>query len=187
VTTLQNPRDISRELSKDVEDEAIDPRAFRDTVGHYASGITVVAGEVGGVPHGFTCQSFYSVSMVPALISFSVMLTSKSWPLIRQTRSFAVSILSHTQRPVSESFGSSKPDRWNGIPWARTRHGNPVIEDTLVWLDCELHEEYEVGDHAIVIGKLREMATPSPSAAKAPLLYFKGKYRYLSHELEAQA
>jgi hypothetical protein len=59
---------------------AIDARLFRDTLGHYASGITVISGLEADEPVGFTCQSFYSVSVDPPLVSFSVMLTSTTYP-----------------------------------------------------------------------------------------------------------
>jgi flavin reductase (DIM6/NTAB) family NADH-FMN oxidoreductase RutF len=154
-------------------------RQFRDALGHYASGITVIGGMVDGLPTGFTCQSFYSVSMTPPLVSFSVRLNSKSWPSIRDTGSFSVNILSHVQRPISDVFGSSTVDRWAGVKWRKTKGGNPAIEDTLLWLDCDIHAEYEVGDHWIVIGRLREVSTMDGDDAKGPLLYFKGRYRSL--------
>lgn len=156
--------------------DPIDSRLFRDALGHYASGITVIGGIVNDKPVGFTCQSFYSVSMTPPLVSFSVKLNSKSWPPIRGTGSFSVNILSHAQRSISETFGSSTADRWAGVNWVRTKGGNPVIEDTLLWLDCDIHDEYEVGDHWIVIGRLREISTLDVTDAKGPLLYFKGRY-----------
>ena len=62
-----------------------DPRQFRDTLGHYASGITIVSGIHNGEPVGFTCQSFFSVSIDPPLISFSVMKTSTTYPRIAAT------------------------------------------------------------------------------------------------------
>ncbi len=69
---------------------AFDPRVFRDTLGHYASGITIISGVDEEGPIGFTCQSFYSVSTEPPLVSFSVMTTSTTYPRVRETGSFAV-------------------------------------------------------------------------------------------------
>lgn len=166
-------------MDMDVSVNAIDARLFRDALGHYASGITVIGGIVDGKPAGFTCQSFYSVSMSPPLVSFSVKLNSKSWPPIRENGSFSVNILSHEQRPISEVFGSSSTDRFAGIDWVKTKGGNPVIENTLLWLDCDLHAQYEAGDHWIVIGRIKEISQLDHQGTKGALLYFKGRYHSL--------
>ncbi|TJY67194.1 flavin reductase family protein [Arthrobacter sp. CAU 1506] len=163
-----------------VTGQRIDQRAFRNTLGHYASGVTIIAGHDGLEPIGFTCQSFYSVSMDPPLISFSVMLTSTTYPRIRDTGRFSVNVLSDTQQEISNQFARKGTDKWAGIDWNPTRNRNPVIADTLMWLDCDLHSEYEAGDHYIVVGQVNEMS-PAEWHTRDPLLFFKGKYRQL-HE-----
>ncbi|MCD4532899.1 flavin reductase family protein [Nocardioides sp. cx-169] len=171
MTTLRGDHEICREI----QTELIDPLAFRNAVGHYASGITVITGETEGVPVGFTCQSFYSVSAVPPLVSFSVMLTSTSYPPIRETGKFAVNVLAHDQDHVSNQFARSGTDKWDGIGWAPARSNNPIVDDCLMWLDCEIEAEHVAGDHLIVIGRVVEMSRPTGPTA-APLLYFKGRY-----------
>ena len=93
----------------------IDARLFRDTLGHYASGITVISGLEGGEPVGFTCQSFYSVSIDPPLVSFSVMLTSTTYPRIKQSGRFAVNVLAHDQHHVSNQFARKGTDKTLGV------------------------------------------------------------------------
>jgi 3-hydroxy-9,10-secoandrosta-1,3,5(10)-triene-9,17-dione monooxygenase reductase component len=163
------------------EQQSIDPRAFRDTLGQYASGITIISGIDETGPVGFTCQSFYSVSTEPPLISFSVMKTSTTYPRIRETGKFAVNVLSHHQHTVSNQFARKGSDKWAGISWTPTQAGNPVIEDTLMWLDCDIWAEHDAGDHLIVLGKVNEMS-PASWHIHEPLLYFKGQYRYLRQE-----
>ena len=157
---------------------AIDARLFRDTLGHYASGITVISGLEADEPVGFTCQSFYSVSIDPPLVSFSVMLTSTTYPRIKESGRFAVNVLAHDQHHVSNQFARKGTDKWAGIDWTPAASGNPVIHDTLMWVDCELWDEYVAGDHLIVIGKVVEMSAPEWHT-REPLLYFKGSYRHL--------
>jgi flavin reductase (DIM6/NTAB) family NADH-FMN oxidoreductase RutF len=156
----------------------IDARAFRDALGLYASGITIITGRDEQGPIGFTCQSFYSVSTSPPLISFSVMKTSTTYPRIRQTGTFAVNVLSSHQQDMSDQFARKGTDKWAGIRWGSTRAGNPVLEDTLMWLDCEIWAEHDAGDHLIVLGRVTEMR-PTDGHALEPLLYFKGRYRGL--------
>lgn len=157
---------------------APDATAFRQTVGHYASGITVVTGTADGAPVGFTCQSFYSVSVDPPLVSFSVMKTSTTYPQIARSGRFAVNVLAHNQDHVSNQFARRGTDKWRGIAWSPAASGNPLIDDTLMWVDCELWSEFEAGDHLIVVGRVLEMSPPEWHT-REPLLYFKGTYRHL--------
>lgn len=131
---------------------AIEPLSFREALGHYASGITVITSRVDDEPIGFTCQSFYSVSVSPPLVSFSVMCSSASYPRIRQAGRFAVNILSDEQVGISNRFARRGTDKWHGVEWHTSPLGNPIIGGSLHWLDCEIHAEHVAGDHLIVIG-----------------------------------
>lgn len=159
-------------------DDAMDQKLFRNTLGNYASGVTVISGTHNGEPVGFTCQSFYSVSVEPPLISFSVMLTSTTYPRIRESGKFAVNVLAEAQREISNQFARKGSDKWAGIEWRPTRQNNPVIEDSLMWLDCDIVSEHVAGDHYIVVGRVNEMSQEEWHA-KTPLLFFKGQYREL--------
>jgi flavin reductase (DIM6/NTAB) family NADH-FMN oxidoreductase RutF len=157
----------------------IDPRIFRDTLGHYASGVTVVTGVAEGAPVGFTCQSFYSVSTEPPLVSISVMNTSTSYPRIRPSGRFAVNILAHDQHEISSRFARSGTDKWAGLERGATSSGNPLISGALMWLDCSVYAEHEAGDHTIVLGRVEEMS-PIDRETGEPLIFFKGRYRRLT-------
>lgn len=154
---------------------AIEPLSFREALGHYASGITVITSLIDGNPIGFTCQSFYSVSMNPPLVSFSVMSSSASYPGIRSAGRFAVNILSGEQVGVSNRFARKGTDKWQGVDWQVSPLGNPVIAGSLHWLDCEIHAEHVAGDHLIVVGEVKALNVQD-AVATQPLLYFKGQY-----------
>lgn len=158
---------------------AIEPLRFREALGHYASGITVVTTHIDGEPIGFTCQSFHSVSMSPPLVSFSVMSNSASYPKIRQAGRFAVNLLSDGQVEVSNQFARRGTDKWLGIDWQESPLGNPLIAGSLHWIDCEIHAEYAAGDHVIVIGEVKALDLQDATATQ-PLLYFKGQYRNMA-------
>lgn len=157
---------------------AFDALQFRDAVGHYPSGITIITGHDSEGPIGFTCQSFYSVSVDPPLVSFSVMKTSTTYPRIRDTGTFAVNILAAGQETLSNQFARRGTDKWAGVPWHPTRQGNPTLDGTLAWLDCTIHAEHDAGDHIIVIGHVTGLSTTSPKESE-PLLYYTGQYRTL--------
>lgn len=154
---------------------AIEPLSFREALGHYASGITVITSHIDNEPIGFTCQSFYSVSMNPPLVSFSVMASSASYPKIRQAGRFAVNILSGEQVKLSNQFARRGTDKWHDVDWQASPLGNPIIAGSLHWLDCEIHAEHTAGDHLIVIGEVKALNLQETAAAQ-PLLYFKGQY-----------
>jgi len=164
---------------------ARDAQEFRAVMSKFASGITVVTGHDGVSPVGFTCQSFYSVSVDPMLVSFSVMKTSTTYPKIRDTRKFAVNVLAGTQAAVSGQFASRGSDKWAGIGWQPCRSGNPVIDDTLMWVDCNVWAEYDAGDHWIVVGEVTELC-PRDWHSGDPLLFFNGQYHGL-RDLEQSA
>ncbi|WP_288649614.1 flavin reductase family protein [Pseudomonas sp. UBA5568] len=158
---------------------AIEPSRFRQALGHYASGITVITSHTDDEPIGFTCQSFYSVSMSPPLVSFSVMASSASYPMIRQAGRFAVNILSGEQVGISNQFARRGTDKWHGVEWQESPLGNPIIAGSLHWFDCEIHAEHVAGDHLIVIGEVKAINLQQVDA-RQPLLYFKGEYRNLA-------
>ncbi|AKC69535.1 flavin reductase family protein [Pandoraea oxalativorans] len=158
---------------------AIEPLRFREALGHYASGITIITSHIDDEPLGFTCQSFYSVSTNPPLVSFSVMATSDSYPRIRQAGRFAVNILSEAQAEISNQFARRGTDKWRGVDWQTSPLGNPIIPGSLHWLDCEIYGEYAAGDHVIVIGEVKALDAQG-STANQPLLYFKGQYRNIA-------
>ncbi len=162
----------------------LEPRAFRDKLGLYASGVTIIAGHDGDEPFGFTCQSFYSVSVAPPLISFSVMASSSTYPRIRQTGKFSVNVLSDAQQAISDQFARKGADKWAGVGWRMTPGQNPVIAGTLMWLDCKIADEHEAGDHYIVIGEVVAMS-PNDWHDGAPLLYYRGRYRHLHALVDA--
>ena len=154
---------------------AIEPLSFREALGHYASGITVITSHLDGEPIGFTCQSFYSVSTSPPLVSFSVMASSASYPKIRQAGRFVVNILSGEQAGISNQFARKGTDKWHAVEWQQSPLGNPIIAGSLHWLDCEIHAEHAAGDHLIVIGEVKALSLQATPVTQ-PLLYFKGQY-----------
>lgn len=160
--------------------QELDQKVFRQALGKYASGITIVGGMVEDKLAGFTCQSFYSVSVNPPLVSFSVMRTSKSWPAIRPSGHFTINVLSWDQMHLSDTFARSSEDRWAGVKWKPSPNGAPVIDDALLWLDCSVHAEHEAGDHWVVICNVHHISDTAHPPECSPLIYYQGRYRQLA-------
>ncbi|MCU1548275.1 MAG: flavin reductase [Arthrobacter sp.] len=149
------------------------PQRLRHILGHFASGLTVVTAATPTGPAGFTCQSFASLSLEPALVSFSPSRASTTWPLLRQSAKFTVNILPAELGHLAVQFTRTGTDKFAGVPYTDSPLGNPVLERALAWVDCELHQEFDGGDHTIVVGAVRAMSA-RPDAE--PLLFYKGGY-----------
>lgn len=147
--------------------------SFRDVMGAFCSGIVIVSGQ-GSDPLGFTCQSFTSLSFDPSLISINPARTSSSWPRIRRTGAFGINILAHDQRHLSETFARSGNDKFATVNWREAANGVPIIEGVHAWVACELWEEFDGGDHTIVVGRVVEMDVDT---VRQPLLYHRGAYK----------
>jgi 3-hydroxy-9,10-secoandrosta-1,3,5(10)-triene-9,17-dione monooxygenase reductase component len=153
-------------------------RTFRDVLGRFASGVTVVTAISGGEPVGLTCQSFSSVSLNPPLVCFIPAKTSRAWPSIQRSGKFCVNFLAEGQTDLSNQMASRSTDKFAGVSWQPApATGSPLIEGTLAHVDCQIHAVHEAGDHFIVIGRVLELGLPEPDAGvDKPLLFFQGKY-----------
>ncbi|WP_232678823.1 flavin reductase family protein [Nocardioides sp. R-C-SC26] len=157
-------------------------RRFRDVLGCFASGITVITTMSNGEPVGMTCQSFSSVSLDPPLVTFIPARTSRAWPLIQRAGRFCVNVLAADQEHISGQMATRGIDKFAGIEWTPgAGTGSPVIAGTLAHLDCTIHAVHEAGDHYVVIGRVEHLEMHAADAgsrgATEPLLYFKGRYR----------
>lgn len=143
-------------------------------MGNFVSGIVVVSSMSPEGPIGFTCQSFSSLSLEPALVSFSPTRTSSTWPQIRRLGNFCINVLAADQEALSNQFAKSGTDKFAGVRWrAAASTGAPMINGSLAWIVCELWAEYEGGDHTIVAGKVLEMDAAQGGSA---LTFHRGKY-----------
>jgi len=148
-------------------------REFRDTLGRFCSGVTVVTSYAGGEPVGMTCQSFSSVSLDPPLVMFIPAKTSRAWPLIRRAGFFCVNFLAAGQEEVSNTFATRGVDKFAGVTWTPSKAGAPVLDGILGHVDCTVHAVHEVGDHYVVIGRVQELGV---GADASPLLFYRGGY-----------
>lgn len=149
----------------------IDNKTFRQLLGHFASGVTVVTTEDSEGIHGITVSAFLSVSMNPPLILVSIDKRAKMHPRIPAVGRFAVSLLSADQAPYSNHFAGYSPEGLE-VRFVRDGAQTPYLDGALAWLDCTLHQTVESGDHTLYIGQIEAGA----SKDGLPLLYWRGKY-----------
>jgi flavin reductase (DIM6/NTAB) family NADH-FMN oxidoreductase RutF len=151
-----------------------DRRAFRNALGCFATGVTVVTTVTdAGEPVGLTANSFSSVSLDPPLVLFCLDRASHNLDAFRGAGRFAVNVLGDDQRDLSVRFSTTIGDRWDGVVWERWETGAPVLNGCLAALDCETEAIHEGGDHVIIVGRVQRLAATTDGK---PLLYFRGNY-----------
>ena len=146
---------------------------YRAVMGHFATGVTVITAMDDGQPAGLSVNSFTSVSLDPPLVAFCVARKSSTWPRIRATNRFTVSILAEDQEDLSRVFATTGADKFRGVAWREGPSGAPVLAGTLAWIDCTVEAEYEAGDHVIVVGRVRELDVADEGK---PLIFYRGGY-----------
>ena len=151
-------------------------RQFRDVLGLFATGITVVTSISDEEPVGMTCQSFSSVSLNPPLVMFCPAKTSRAWPLMRQAGFFCVNILSAGQQEISHNMATKGSEKFDGVAWKPALTGAPVVDGVLGYVDCVIDTVHEAGDHYIVVGRVKELAMGDAAGAD-PILFYQGRYR----------
>ena len=157
---------------------AFDERGFRDALGGFASGITIITTHDGEGPVGVTCQSFFSVSVDPPLVAFSLGRGSRSLAALRASGEVAVNFLSDAQEHLSAQFARSGADKWQGVTWHPAEvNGAPTLDGVPGWVAGRIEQEIEAGDHLIFLVRVQELHTDT---ARDPLLYSRGRYRRLA-------
>lgn len=159
---------------------SLTPVEFRQAVGHFATGITVVTAErAPGRVHGMTASSFASVSLEPLLVLVCVAEQAVMRGILLRERRFGINILNANQRALSEFFAQPEQpedaERALGVRFRWTESGIPLIESTLVQLACHLVSSHVAGDHTVFIGEVES----ANIAIGEPLLHYRGRYRRL--------
>ncbi|XKE46163.1 flavin reductase family protein [Halomonas organivorans] len=156
---------------------AIDGRALRDTLGRFATGVTIVTARTEeGAPVGITANSFSSLSLDPPLILWSLALTSPSLPAFAEGRAFAVNILGHHQDALAMQFARPSDDKFEGVAHRDNAAGVPLLEGALARLECRVEFTRIAGDHLLIVGRVQAFATEEGE----PLLFYQGGFQRLS-------
>ncbi|HEX2576533.1 MAG TPA: flavin reductase family protein [Aquihabitans sp.] len=156
-----------------MSDAAFDSARFRQVLGHFPTGVCVVAGVHEGRPVGVAIGSFFSVSLEPPLVGFCAGRTSSTWPKLRDAGAFCINILAGDQEDVSRVFASKEADKFAGLGWDHSPLGSPRLTGALAWIDCTLDVVHEAGDHDIAVGAVHDLHV---SREGEPLVFFRGGY-----------
>ena len=196
---------------------AIEKDFFREVMGQFTTGVTVVTARSQDGLAGLTVNSFTSVSLEPPLVLICVDVKSTALPFIRTSGNFAVNILTSEQEYLSRCFATTSLERYEHFCYASfhvASTGSPILDEALAFIDSRVIAEYPGGDHIIFLGLVEAMGTNGHAAfadeenkeqsdlrelviggdnhsnhlnhneQKAPLVYYRGKYRHLAQDYQ---
>ena len=178
----------------------IEKNFFRQVMGHFTTGVTIVTAKDATGPAGMTVNAFCSVSLEPPLVLICVDLKSTTLHTIRESGAFAVNILSDRQEGLSRCFASVSEERYKYLYHTCYRTavtGSPVLNDTLGFVDVRVVTEYPGGDHTIFLGEVVALGVKNeeigplhpgldvenlqnPEQPGNPLVFYRGRYQYLA-------
>ncbi len=161
-----------------------DKRAFRNALGRFPTGVTVVTTlGPGGRRIGLTANSFNSVSLDPPLVLWSLAKAARSLPYFVGAPHYVINVLAADQIALSRQFASARDDRFLDVACREGLGGVPMIEGCTAWFECHNVHQYEGGDHVIMVGRVERFA----DADRTALAFHLGGYKVTSHHPESEA
>jgi flavin reductase (DIM6/NTAB) family NADH-FMN oxidoreductase RutF len=159
---------------------AVTAGELRATMGHLASGVTIITSVLDGEDIGMTATAFCSVSLEPPLVLLAVGDQARMYDALLDGGTWAVSILPASARDIAARFAvPGRPsDRLllADLPWRRgPATGHVLLDGAIAVLECRTEQRVPAGDHAVIIGRVVSVHTHDPGAA--PLVHFRGRYR----------
>lgn len=161
---------------------AVDPRKFRDALGSFTTGVTIITTRRGdGTPVGITANSFNSVSLDPPMVLWSLAKTSRCLEVFNQASYWAVHILSAGQETLSNRFAKSGEDKFNGVETVSGIGNIPLLNGCSARLQCKATFQYEGGDHIIFVGEVMDFER----SELPPLVFQAGKYAVATRKTDS--
>jgi 4-nitrophenol 2-monooxygenase / 4-nitrocatechol 4-monooxygenase, reductase component len=153
---------------------------FREIVGHFASGVTVVTTRHDRRPYGATASAFTSLSLEPPMVLLCMSRSSGTGEAIRACRRFGVNILSEEQLDAAVRFARKGAEKFAGVRLSAGESDVPLLEDALATLECRVVEEIVGGTHWVFLAAVEHGTARSGT----PLAYWRGQFGRL--DLAAQ-
>ena len=155
---------------------SFDPKAFRNSLGNFATGVAIVTVNCKNKgDQGLTINSFASVSLEPPLVLWSINRTSDLFETFIDAKQFNINILNENQQDLSNQFAKKEEHSLDNYDWERADNGCKWVPESLVHFECETYEQLDGGDHIIFVGKVTNFDTREGR----PLLFAQGGYQSL--------
>ena len=156
--------------------QAFNPGEYRNTLGRFATGVTIVTALENGRPHGMTANAFVSVSLNPPLVLVSLDNGSRMQRILSSAGIYGVSVLAEDQRALSDHFAGRRVEDVQ-IRFV-SRAGAMVLEGAIACFVARVRDVHPAGDHTLYVGAVEHFEHREDK----PLLFYGGKYERLSVE-----
>jgi flavin reductase (DIM6/NTAB) family NADH-FMN oxidoreductase RutF len=153
----------------------VEGQQFRDTIGHFASGVTIITARHDGTDFGVTANAVTSVSLEPAMLLVCLNRKSRTQAAVSRSRAFSVNILEESQGDLAVRFATSVSGKFEGVALRYGDLGSPLLQGALAQLECWVMEEVSAGTHVVYVGGVHR-AEHFPGE---PLAYFRGRFGQL--------
>ncbi len=163
--------------------EHLDQTVFRDVIGRFASGVTVVTTRAGERDFGTTASAVSSLSMEPPMLLVCLNRTSETRQAVTEAAVFAVNILGERQADVAYAFAKKSPDKFKDMDIVRGGGGVPLIPGALAHIECRVAETATGGTHTVFLGEV----IGAQAGDGAPLTYYRGRFGRFQDTLQDAA
>ncbi|MGV8858312.1 flavin reductase family protein [Rhodoglobus sp.] len=162
--------------TKTAAEEVTPQVALRRALSLFPTGVIALAAVVDGQPVGIAVNSFTSVSLEPPLVAVCPARTSATWPVLARATRVGLSVLGADQEQTARNLASRTGDRFTGTDWKATESGAIHMNGAALWLECEIRNSFDGGDHEIVtLEVIHSEAFPEV----APLVFHLSQFRAL--------
>ena len=151
-------------------------REFRNTLGRFATGVTVVTALADGEPHGMTANAFVAVSLDPPLVLVSLDNRSKINRILSRASLYGVSVLAEDQRLLSDHF-AGRAAAGAQIRFV-DRAGTPLVDGAVAYFVVRVVDVHLAGDHTLYVGAVEHFECRDDK----PLVFYAGRYQQLRVE-----
>ena len=155
----------------------IDPREFRDALGQFPTGVTIVTTRnADGLKVGMTASSFNTVSLNPPLVLWSIDKDAASYDDFMATEHFAIHVLAAGQDELSNLFAQKGMDKFDNVECRDGLNQLPILPEFAACFQCRVEHRYPGGDHTILVGRVLDFE----SHDREPLLFHGGRYKEIA-------
>ncbi|MCC1491997.1 flavin reductase family protein [Cognatishimia sp. F0-27] len=147
-------------------------RAFRDALGQFGTGVTIVTCQTPDGPLGMTANSFASVSLDPPLVLWSPAKASRRYGPFIAAKRFGIHVIGADQSELCVNFARDGSGAFAKCDWEANTDGVPLLSGSLARFECAQEALHDAGDHTIIVARVTRVTT----SEGAPLLFHAGRY-----------
>ena len=160
----------------------IDREAFRSAMSQFATGVTVITTrDEQGEPHAMTANAFTSVCLDPPTVLICVAHSTHTYGFLEKLGRFGVNILGQDQEPLGAYFALRPESRQGGVDYTYSfaATGLPVLENSMVFMGCEVIGSHVYGDHTVYLAEVKEVRQNDHAV---PLMFFRSRWYHPAEE-----